>query len=38
MEESKIKEIINEIDPTAFVVVYDVAEVKGGNFKKKDIH
>ncbi|PYE47952.1 YitT family protein [Paenibacillus barcinonensis] len=38
MEESKIKEIINEIDPAAFVVVYDVAEVKGGNFKKKDIH
>ncbi|PZT57192.1 YitT family protein [Paenibacillus silvae] len=38
MEESKIKDIINEIDPTAFVVVYDVAEVKGGNFKKKDIH
>ncbi|WP_342555971.1 YitT family protein [Paenibacillus sp. FSL R7-0652] len=38
MEESKIKDIINEIDPAAFVVVYDVAEVKGGNFKKKDIH
>ncbi|WP_440119448.1 YitT family protein [Paenibacillus sp. QZ-Y1] len=38
MEESKIKEIIHEIDPTAFIVVYDVAEVKGGNFKKKDIH
>ncbi|WP_037284935.1 YitT family protein [Saccharibacillus sacchari] len=38
MEESKIKEIIHEIDPNAFVVVYDVAEVRGGNFKKKDIH
>ena len=38
MEESKIKDIINEIDPTAFVVVYDVAEVRGGNFKKRDIH
>jgi uncharacterized membrane-anchored protein YitT (DUF2179 family) len=38
MEESKIKDIIHEIDPTAFVVVYDVAEVRGGNFKKKDIH
>ncbi|PQP81405.1 hypothetical protein C0Q44_23710 [Paenibacillus sp. PCH8] len=38
MEESKIKDIIHEIDPTAFIVVYDVAEVKGGNFKKKDIH
>ncbi|WP_256972799.1 YitT family protein [Saccharibacillus sp. O23] len=38
MEESKIKEIIHQIDPGAFVVVYDVAEVRGGNFKKKDIH
>ncbi|GGN99541.1 YitT family protein [Saccharibacillus kuerlensis] len=38
LEESKIKEIIHEIDPNAFVVVYDVAEVRGGNFKKKDIH
>ncbi|MGX9135114.1 YitT family protein [Rummeliibacillus sp. JY-2-4R] len=38
LEESKIKEIIHEIDPNAFVTVYDVAEVKGGNFKKQDIH
>ncbi|CAI6044295.1 hypothetical protein PAECIP112173_01135 [Paenibacillus sp. JJ-100] len=38
LEESKIKDIISEIDPTAFVVVYDVAEVRGGNFKKRDIH
>ena len=38
LEESKIKEIIHEIDPNAFVTVYDVAEVKGGNFKKHDIH
>ena len=38
MEESKMKEIINEIDPNAFIVVYDVAEVKGGSFKKHDIH
>ncbi|WP_339302499.1 YitT family protein [Paenibacillus sp. FSL R5-0519] len=38
MEESKIKDIIHEIDASAFVVVYDVAEVRGGNFKKKDIH
>lgn len=38
LEESKIKEIIHEIDPNAFVVVYDVAEVRGGSFKKKDIH
>lgn len=38
LEESKIKEIIHEIDANAFVTVYDVAEVKGGSFKKKDIH
>ncbi|MBD8025628.1 YitT family protein [Lysinibacillus halotolerans] len=38
LEESKIKEIIQEIDPHAFVTVYDVAEVKGGNFRKRDIH
>ena len=38
LEESKIKEIISEIDETAFVTVYDVAEVKGGSFKKKNIH
>lgn len=38
LEESKMKEIIHELDPNAFVMVYDVAEVKGGNFKKKDIH
>ncbi|MFS0784515.1 YitT family protein [Bacillus sp. 1P06AnD] len=38
MEESKMKEIIHEIDPHAFVTVYDVAEVKGGNFKKNNIH
>lgn len=38
LEESKIKEIIHEIDDSAFVTVYDVAEVKGGNFRKHNIH
>ena len=38
LEESKMKDIIQEIDPGAFVTVYDVAEVKGGNFRKRDIH
>lgn len=38
LEEAKIKEIILEIDEGAFVTVFDVAEVKGGNFRKKDIH
>ncbi|MFD0048924.1 YitT family protein [Actinomycetes bacterium NPDC127524] len=38
LEETKLKEIINEVDPKAFVTVYDVAEVKGGNFRKNNIH
>ncbi|WP_441294205.1 YitT family protein [Bacillus sp. FJAT-27225] len=38
LEDSKMKDIINEIDPQAFITVYDVAEVKGGNFRKRDIH
>lgn len=38
MEESKIKGIIREIDPNAFVTVYEVVEVKGGSFKKQNIH
>lgn len=38
LEESKMKEIIAEIDDGAFVTVYDVAEVKGGNFRKINIH
>jgi len=38
LEESKMKEIIQEIDKDAFVTVYDVAEVMGGNFKKQNIH
>lgn len=38
LEENKMKEIIRDIDPHAFVTVYDAAEVKGGNFKKSNIH
>lgn len=38
LEDSKMKELINEIDKHAFVAVYDVSEVKGGSFKKKDMH
>lgn len=38
LEERKIKDIIDDIDPKAFVVVYEVTEVKGGNFQKRDIH
>lgn len=38
LEESKIKSIINEIDRDAFYTFTDVAEVKGGTFKKNNIH
>ncbi len=38
MEERKMKDIIHEIDPNSFITVYDVTEVKGGNFQKRDIH
>ena len=38
LEDSKIKEIIRDIDKNAFVTVYDVAEVKGGSFTKQDVH
>lgn len=38
MEETKLLDIIREHDPGAFVVVSDVSEVRGGNFKKRDIH
>lgn len=38
MEENKVLTIIREYDPTAFVIISDVSEVKGGNFKKRDIH
>jgi uncharacterized membrane-anchored protein YitT (DUF2179 family) len=38
LEESKMKSIIKDIDPNAFVTIYEVVEVKGGSFKKKNIH
>ncbi|MGM9951344.1 MAG: YitT family protein [Lysinibacillus sp.] len=38
MEERKMKDIIQEIDPHAFITIYDVIEVKGGNFQKRNIH
>jgi len=38
LEETKMKDIIREFDPGAFIISNDVAEVRGGRFKKKDIH
>lgn len=38
MEENKILTIIREYDPSAFIVISDVSEVRGGSFKKRDIY
>ncbi|WZE73049.1 YitT family protein [Macrococcus sp. CCM 2573] len=38
LEEFKLKDIVNHYDESAFVAIGNVSEVKGGKFKKKDIH
>ncbi len=38
LEESKLTTIVEEIDPSAFLAIADISEVRGGRFKKKNIH
>jgi len=38
LEESKLTTIVEEIDPSAFLAIADISEVRGGRFKKRDIH
>ncbi|CAG7646560.1 hypothetical protein PAESOLCIP111_05191 [Paenibacillus solanacearum] len=38
LEEAKMKSIVEELDPVAFLAVGNIHDVKGGRFKKKDIH
>ncbi|MCY9656962.1 MULTISPECIES: YitT family protein [Paenibacillus] len=38
LEEAKLKSIVDELDPSAFLAVGNIHDVKGGRFKKKDIH
>lgn len=38
LEEAKMKMIVEELDPSAFLAVGNIHDVKGGRFKKKDIH
>ncbi|WP_337100980.1 YitT family protein [Paenibacillus sp. YIM B09110] len=38
LEEAKMKSIVNELDPIAFLAVGNIHDVKGGRFKKRDIH
>jgi len=38
IEEAKLKSIVEELDPIAFLAIGNIHDVKGGRFKKKDIH
>jgi uncharacterized membrane-anchored protein YitT (DUF2179 family) len=38
LEEYKLTTIVEDIDPTAFLAIGDISEVRGGRFKKRDIH
>ncbi|NBD24437.1 YitT family protein [Paenibacillus glycinis] len=38
LEEAKMKSIVQELDPSAFLAVGNIHDVKGGRFKKRDIH
>lgn len=38
MEESKLRTIVREIDPNAFMAITEIAEVRGSNFKKRNVH
>lgn len=38
LEEAKLKSIVEDIDPGAFLAIGDIHDVKGGRFKKRNIH
>ena len=38
LEEAKLKSIVEEIDPGAFLSIGPIHDVRGGRFKKRDIH
>ncbi|MGA8943090.1 MAG: YitT family protein [Thermoactinomyces sp.] len=38
LEEAKLKSIVEEVDPNAFLAIGNIHDVQGGQFKKKDIH
>ncbi|WP_083426441.1 YitT family protein [Thermoactinomyces sp. DSM 45891] len=38
LEEAKLKEIVEDIDPQAFFAVGNIHEVRGGHFKKRSVH
>ncbi|MBM7694521.1 uncharacterized membrane-anchored protein YitT (DUF2179 family) [Peribacillus deserti] len=38
LEESKLVSLVEDIDPKSFIAIADIAEVRGGRFKKRSIH
>ncbi|GGI99017.1 membrane protein [Alicyclobacillus cellulosilyticus] len=38
LEEAKLKSLVEDIDPDAFLAIAPIAEVRGGRFKKRNIH
>lgn len=38
LEEAKLRSIVEEIDPSAFLAIANIHDVKGGRFKKSAIH
>lgn len=38
LEEAKLKTIVEEVDSSAFLAIGNIHDVRGGRFKKKDIH
>lgn len=38
LEEAKLTSIVGELDDNAFLAIGNIAEVRGGRFKKRDIH
>jgi uncharacterized membrane-anchored protein YitT (DUF2179 family) len=38
LEEAKMKSIVEDLDPAAFLAIGNIHDVKGGRFKKRDIH
>jgi uncharacterized membrane-anchored protein YitT (DUF2179 family) len=38
LEEAELKSIVDDYDPSAFLAISDIAEVRGGRFKKKNVH
>ncbi|WP_397386532.1 YitT family protein [Paenibacillus roseipurpureus] len=38
LEEAKLKSIVDDLDPKAFLAIGNIHDVKGGRFRKKDIH